>query len=102
MYWRILFANQHPKHQKDTAIQDEIWQEYNTLSTTNNTFPDMLAPDLCIISQVFVFKKDCSIYERSIDRRHECAGKTMVFFLPLLECNKGKLKGNKQDASTRY
>jgi hypothetical protein len=57
MYWRILFANQHPKRQKDTVIQDEIWQEYNTLSTTNNSFPGMLAPDLCIISQVFVFKK---------------------------------------------
>jgi len=57
MYWRILFANQHPKRQKDTVIQDGIWQEYNTLSTTNNSFRDMLAPGLRIISQVFVFKK---------------------------------------------
>jgi len=57
MCWQILYANLLQNLTKDAVIQDEIWQEYNTVSMTNNTFREMPVHYLHSISQVFVFKK---------------------------------------------
>jgi len=52
-----LAANSYPILIIDALIQDEIWQEYNTVSMISNSLHEALVAGPVGHRQVFVFKK---------------------------------------------
>jgi hypothetical protein len=56
-----LAANSYPILLIDAVIQDEIWQEYNTLSMISNSLLEPLASRWVGYRQVFVFKKTADV-----------------------------------------